>query len=481
MALLHAAAVLALLCGPALAQEPSFEARINEALRRLKPSPRAAPRIGSWNDPKAYRWLDARTFLGPFGVRVDRSCMAFEGSAYPAAPAKFVAGVREMHEKLQKCAAERVVPATVALVYDYAPLTSVRCDPQDCVYDDPDVKALACTDQQKREITFKEKSAYPGADTILHELAHATGHVDNQTTEEHRYHGRHPLRDEIYFWERHCFRQPDLLRLMREELGKRLEAAKLDRHGDDAGALKRIHAEAYEVCARPFRYNVRRRFRAAEAEVRSVCRQYADFLMMEINLERMQRRLTAEAGDCSVASDKVECPAPAFFTPGSPEAAILEEADLVPPPRGKYSGKAFGDWTLKACAFYDGRTTHGNPSGDLYVCAGRLEERASETDRLLKLFNAGVSWDEIGRLQHYFRRLAGKARALHAGPGQYDPLVVDDAPEETLPGLFRASLAECAKPLIKDTRFCADLALGEAPMNVLGALKLHWKPRTLTP
>jgi hypothetical protein len=478
MASLAALAALALCAGAAGAQD--FESQIRAALAELRPATRGAP-VGRWTEPPFYGWLpDGRTYVGPFGVKLDRGCMAFEGKAYPAVPIKFVLGLRQMHETLQACARERVLPATAAQVYRVAPEMRVYCDPKACEYpDDPDVKAIACADREKRTIWFKTPEDYFGAGTAFHELAHASGHVDNQTTLEHRRHRLYPLRDEVYFWERHCFAQDGLVERMRTELDKRLEAAKLDKLSEDQAVLSKIHAAAYETCATPFRYNVRRPY-AVEAEVKAVCGQYAGYLMMEINLARSVRRLAAEAGGCSAAADKADCPAAGFFEPGAPERRAADRAGLLPPAAARaFSGQAFIEWTWAACTFFDSRDARDNPSGSLWACASKLAERAAESERLVRLADAGVSWDEIGKLQAYLRRLAAKAKALREGPGRYDELIKEKPAEreKAVAGYYAASLAACGVPEARFTRFCADLGLDEPPMRLLGALAVHWRPK----
>lgn len=460
----------------ASAQEPDFETLIRDQVQALKPAVRAAPRIGTWKDPPRYGWLDSSTFLGPFGLRLDRSCMAYEGAAYPAVPGKFVTSAREMHDRLQSCASTRVVRATVGLLYERMSRARVLCDPKACKYEDETINAYACADSDKLEIKFPKADKYIEPGTLFHELVHSTRHVDNQSFEDHSHHGKNPLRDEIYFWERHCFEHADLVRRMREALLKDAEKEKLD--FETQSDLKRVNELAFEVCARPFRYNVRRKLRSTEREIEGVCGQYAAYLMMEINMARQVRALTAAAGVCNPAADRAECPKAAFFTPGTPEYAALAQAGLFPPPLGPYSPEAFGVWTDKACSYFNGSSNTGNPSWTLSMCAERLDRRARDTAAIESLFAAEVSWEDIGKIQSYFARLAAKSRALAEGPGRYEN-ALSEAGEAFIQKYYKASLNECEGAAIKGTSFCRDLALDSPAMRLLGLMYLHWHPKTL--
>lgn len=460
------ALLLALLLWNPAASAGDFEAELNAALKAAKPSVRAAPRIGEqeWRDPKHYRWIDLKTYLGPFGLRLDAGCLGAEGAGYVnGVPSKFIVAARQMHETVQRCAAERVLPATVGLIYARAPKLTVRCDPKACEYpDDPEFKAWACASADKGTVTFKDLSRYPHPSTLFHELMHATKHVDNQTLADHRKQGFHRTRDEVYFWERHCFDLPGQLQRMREELELRVKANSL---GETPADLKATRREAFEVCALPFRHNERRALWANEREIAATCDQYADFLALERNLARHVRRLTAEAGAGRPKLTKAE-------------EDLLARARLFLPPSGPYSAKAFGDWTTRACAYYSEAESAGNPSWTLRLCARRLAERAQDDAIVADLFGAGLDLLKIMEVQDYFAALALKADALAQGPGRYEK-AVEEAGERKLEEYYRASLKECGRPEIAKTDLCDALKLDAPAMRMLGALFLHWKPKTL--
>lgn len=147
------------------------------------------------------------------------------------------------------------------------------------------------------------------------------------------------------------------------------------------------------------------------------------------------------------------------------------------------SSLTFGAWTEAACAYFDGSSNQGNPSWALRLCAERLDKRARDTAAIESLFASGVSWEDIGRVQSYFARLAAKSRALSEGPGRYENArgesVLDEGNEAALRKHYAASLKECASAEIKGKVFCRDLALDSPAMTLLGRIYLHWLPKTL--
>jgi hypothetical protein len=327
---------------PLRAEEPDFERTLNEAIEKLRPEARAAGSFGRWTDPRTYDWINPTTFRGPFGLMLDASCAPTEGIRPPQAPAKFLAAVKEMQARVQWCARTRILPATVGLIYGRMPKTRVRCDPKDCTYDDPTIHASACSYEDASLITFKDLGAYPDPSSLFHELLHLTKHVDNQALDDHAHPKKHPLRDEVYFWEKHCFDQTRLVDDMREELSARVGAARLSL--EKQADLLKVHQLALEVCATPFRYNVQlSRPVFTGPEVEAVCRQYAQYLMMEINLgHAMNSTLMPLVLACDPARDRIACPSADLFNASSAAAKRLAAYGVVFPPNpAQYTPEVF--------------------------------------------------------------------------------------------------------------------------------------------
>ncbi len=461
--------------GTSSAQELDFQGIAPELIEDARGGPRAAGRIGSWNSAGTPRWIDDSTFVGPYGLRVDRSCLALEGKTYPQVPARFIETVQALHDGVQNCASRRVLPATVGLIYDRMPGVTIKCDARACADN-----AYACAPHGNGDIFIKVPEYYRAPGTYFHELMHKTKAVDNQVVEHHNDAFHTSLRDEVYFWQGHCFKQEELIGKLRKSLGKELKARNLSLSSvEDAAA---IYPLAFDACAVPLRYNERKgRVEFNAREVEAVCKQYQDYLMMEVNMRRaLTANLTPLILACSPARDKIQCPGPELSDSGSEAGRELFLVEILAPPRSdSYSPEALAEWTQGVCPEADRRDLEDSPSFIIQQCAKTQALRLARPEVAQGLREAGVEERDLQSLKAYFALVEAKARAVSDGPGLYLEFPEKETGEAALKRRVPRVLARCADPAVKDSALCAELQPDSSTMRLMARLLMHWEPETL--
>lgn len=288
------------------------------------------------------------------------------------------------------------------------------------------------------------------------------------------------LRDEVYFWQGHCFKQEELIGKLRKSLGKAVRERGLSLSSTaDAAA---IHALAFDACAVPLRFNERKgRVEFNAREVEAVCKQYQDYLMMEVNMRRaITATLTPLILACSPARDKIQCPRAELSDSGSEAGRELLNAGILAPPRSDpLSPEALEGWTQSVCPEADRRDLADTPSFIIHQCAKTQSLRLARPEVARDLSAAGVPEHDLQSLKGYFELVAAKARAVSDGPGRYSEFPDGETGEAVLMRRVPRVLARCAEAAIKDSSLCAELQADSSTMRLMARLLMHWEPETL--
>jgi hypothetical protein len=456
-----------------------FSAQAEALIGEFKPGARAAPTIGEPRKAKKTGWDAAGSvYTGPFGLKLDASCRGLEGISAGQKPAKFKRAVEEMHRRVQRCAATRVLPATVGLIYDVMPGITVRCDPSLCSADKD-----ACARYDERDINFRD--AYLDRGLLFHELLHHTRHVDNQKPEEHEAANFYnTLRDEVYFWHQHCFHLSELLGKMWPFVLKKTKDQGITLKTPQK--FKKINALALDVCAEPLRYVKRKRPVFTEEEIESVCGLYAEYFTHKMHLRwTLESKLIPLALDCS-ARDAIDCPDELAFDAESPVGKALAAVDVRLPPRDEtMDDAAVAGWVGAACA-------PAGSSADARVAAAIAQANGSiaalracvvkQGSRLRSakqgLVAGGMTEAEVDSIAAYLDLAALKLEALRAGPGSYEHFGFDEG-EKTAKTYLAEMNGACARKEIAGSALCEDLQLDAAPVKLMVKMLMYWSPETL--